>query len=114
VNKIHDAPREVLGATGATLSEPARNRDRTFCCGAGGGRMWMDELPHERPGVIRAEELLKTGARTVAVGCPFCMIMVSDSIKTKDDTVPVKDIAEILLEHIEASAPQPVSSSYQA
>jgi Fe-S oxidoreductase/nitrate reductase gamma subunit len=114
VNKIHDAPREVLGATGATLADPARNRDRTFCCGAGGGRMWMDEQPHERPGVIRAEELLKTGARTVAVGCPFCMIMVSDSIKTKDDTVPVKDIAEILLEHIEASAPQPVSSSYQA
>jgi len=66
----------------------------------------MDELPHERPGLIRAEELLKTGARTVAVGCPFCMIMVSDSVKTKDDTVPVKDISEILLERIEAMEPQ--------
>ncbi|MCS7208372.1 MAG: (Fe-S)-binding protein, partial [Fimbriimonadales bacterium] len=58
------------------------------------------------PGLIRAEELLKTGARTVAVGCPFCMIMVSDSVKTKDDTVPVKDISEILLERIEAMEPQ--------
>ncbi len=104
VNKIHDAPREVLGMV-ADVAEPERNRDRTFCCGAGGGRMWMDELPHERPGLIRAEELLKTGARTVAVGCPFCMIMVSDCVKAKDDRVPVKDIAEILLERIEAMEP---------
>ncbi len=102
VNKIHDAPRAVLEASGANLAEPERARERTFCCGAGGGRMWMDEAPEQRPGLIRAEELLKTGARTVAVGCPFCMIMVSDSIKQKDDRVPVKDIAEILLERIEA------------
>lgn len=102
VNKIHDAPRALLEASGASLAEPERARERTFCCGAGGGRMWMDEVPEQRPGIIRAEELLKTGARTVAVGCPFCMIMVSDSIKQKDDRVPVKDIAEILLERIEA------------
>jgi Fe-S oxidoreductase len=110
VNRIADAPRTVLQETGAELREPERHADRTFCCGAGGGRMWMDELPHERPGLIRAEELLKTGARTVAVGCPFCMIMVSDSVKQKDDRVPVKDIAEILLERIEAGAVVPESA----
>jgi len=101
VNRISDAPREVLNASGLSLAEPARHRERTFCCGAGGGRMWMEEPPQQRPGLIRAEELLKTGARAVAVGCPFCMIMVGDSVKQKDDRIPVKDIAEILLERIE-------------
>ncbi len=113
VNRIADAPRAVLQQTGAELREPERHGDRTFCCGAGGGRMWMDELPHERPGLIRAEELLKTGARTVAVGCPFCMIMVSDSVKQKDDRVPVKDIAEILLERIEAGEVVPETAVWQ-
>jgi len=67
--------------------------------------MWTDEPPEQRPGLIRAEELLKTGAKTVAVGCPFCMIMVTDSVKAKTDTVPVKDIAELLLERLEAVKP---------
>ncbi|MCS7065459.1 MAG: (Fe-S)-binding protein, partial [Fimbriimonadales bacterium] len=100
VNRIDDAPRAALSASGLALTEPGRHRERTFCCGAGGGRMWMEEPPQQRPGLIRAEELLKTGARTVAVGCPYCMIMVSDSVKQKDDRIPVKDIAEILLERI--------------
>ena len=65
--------------------------------------MWMEEAPQQRPGLIRAEELLQTGARTVAVGCPFCMIMVGDSVKQKEERIPVKDIAEILLEQIEAA-----------
>lgn len=102
VNKTHESPRQVLGSARLRVVEPERNRDRTFCCGAGGGRMWTDETPEQRPGLIRAEELLKTGAKTVAVGCPFCMIMVSDSVKAKNDQVPVKDIAELLLERIES------------
>jgi Fe-S oxidoreductase len=103
VNRQHEAPRAVLQAAVSELREPPRQRERTFCCGAGGGRMWMEEAPQQRPGLIRAEELLQTGARTVAVGCPFCMIMVGDSVKQKDERVPVKDIAEILLEQIEAT-----------
>jgi Fe-S oxidoreductase/nitrate reductase gamma subunit len=103
VNRQHEAPRAVLQAAVSALREPPRQRERTFCCGAGGGRMWMEEAPQQRPGLIRAEELLQTGARTVAVGCPFCMIMVGDSVKQKDERVPVKDIAEILLEQIEAT-----------
>lgn len=114
VNKLVEAPRMVLQEAGVELKEAERYGDRTFCCGAGGGRMWMDELPHERPGLIRAEELLQTGARTVAVGCPFCMIMVSDSVKQKDDRVPVRDIAEILLERIEAGEVVPAGAVGEA
>jgi Fe-S oxidoreductase/nitrate reductase gamma subunit len=109
VNKTHESPRQVLGAARLRVVEPEHNRDKTFCCGAGGGRMWTDEPPSQRPGLIRAEELLKTGAKTVAVGCPFCMIMISDSVKAKNDQVPVKDIAELLLERIEASNPTGVA-----
>lgn len=104
VNKISDAPRQALQGANLRIIEPERSRDKTFCCGAGGGRMWTDETPSERPGLIRADELLKTGAKTVAVGCPFCMIMVTDSVKSKNDQIPVKDVAEILWEQIEGHA----------
>lgn len=66
--------------------------------------MWFEEPPQQRPGMIRAEELLQTGAQTIAVGCPFCMIMVSDSVKAKTEQVPVKDLAEILWEQLEENA----------
>jgi Fe-S oxidoreductase len=97
VNGEEEAPRALLAAAGE-VSEPERSRSRTFCCGAGGGRMWMEESPNQRPGLLRAEELLKTGASKVAVGCPFCRIMVGDSVAQigGENAPPVMDVAEIL------------------
>lgn len=100
VNRETNAPRHLLKASLQTpLKEPERRGERTFCCGAGGGRMWMEEDPNQRPGVNRAKELLATGAHTVATGCPFCRIMVGDSIAqvAAESAPPVMDIAEILL-----------------
>jgi Fe-S oxidoreductase len=79
------------------LAEPKNYGRKTLCCGAGGGRMWMEEVPEQRPGNRRAEELLATGAKTIALGCPFCRIMLDASVKqiTNED-VKLVDIAEIL------------------
>jgi len=97
-NDIYDAPRETLRRVLPVmrLQEPARTRDRGFCCGAGGGRMFMEESQGKRINIERTEELLATGADTIAVACPFCMTMVSDGVKAKDSPVPVMDIAEVV------------------
>jgi Fe-S oxidoreductase len=73
-----------------------------LCCGAGGGRMFLEETEGTRINVYRAEEAVKTNADTIASACPFCMTMLSDGIKTLDKTeeVQVKDIAEIVLENL--------------
>jgi Fe-S oxidoreductase len=105
VNNEQKAPRRLLdGALTIPLMEVERRGERTFCCGAGGGRMWMEEEPDKRPGGVRAKELLATGAQTVATGCPFCRIMVGDSVAQVggDSAPPVRDIAEIMLEAIES------------
>src|SRR5439155_5202967 len=101
-NAIYDAPRETLRRTlpVVNLVEPARTRDRGLCCGAGGGRMWMEERQGKRINVERTEELLATGADTIAVACPFCMTMMSDGVKAKESTVPVLDIAEVVAEQL--------------
>jgi Fe-S oxidoreductase len=107
VNGIHAAPREVLGAgrTGsgkpiADLREMPRRREKTFCCGAGGGRMWMEEDPKKRVSTVRAKEALGTGAQTVAVACPFCLTMMTDGVAAQTESVAVKDVAEILAERL--------------
>ncbi|MDW8309225.1 MAG: heterodisulfide reductase-related iron-sulfur binding cluster, partial [Verrucomicrobiales bacterium] len=106
VQGIHDAPRAVLTASapGATpavaLREMTRRREKTFCCGAGGGRMWMEEDPAQRVCSVRAAEALATGAQTVAVGCPFCLTMMSDGVAARSDTARVLDVAEILAERL--------------
>ncbi len=106
VNGIHAAPREVLasalGATGAAtdLREMLRNREKTFCCGAGGGRMWMEEDPKKRVSTVRAKEALDTGAKTVAVGCPFCLTMMTDGVAAQSDSARVMDVAELLVERL--------------
>ncbi len=102
-NDTYDAPREVLGAiAGLTNVEMPRSHDRSFCCGAGGGRMWMEEREGKRVNIERTEEALATGAGTIGTGCPFCMTMLTDGVKAKEASgVAVKDIAELLLEAVE-------------
>ena len=106
VNGIHDAPRDVLrAALGATAKptdfrEMLRNREKTFCCGAGGGRMWMEEDPKKRVSTVRAKEALETGAKTVAVGCPFCLTMMTDGVAAQAGEARVMDVAEILAERM--------------
>ncbi|HKN67227.1 MAG TPA: (Fe-S)-binding protein [Gemmatimonadaceae bacterium] len=97
-NDIYDAPRETLrrALPVVNLVEPPRARDRGLCCGAGGGRMWMEERQGKRINIERTEELLSTGADTIAVACPFCMTMMSDGVKAKESSVPVLDIAEVV------------------
>jgi Fe-S oxidoreductase/nitrate reductase gamma subunit len=102
----YDAPRDVLGAIPAlTQVEMKRSRDRSFCCGAGGARMWMEEREGKRINIERTEEALATGAAAIGTGCPFCMTMISDGVKEKNPSIPVevKDIAELLLEAVERS-----------
>lgn len=103
VNGIHDAPRAVLQAAspaGAPLAEMARRREKTSCCGAGGGRMWMEETPDQRVSTQRAGEALATRAKTVAVGCPFCLTMMRDGVAAHGSEAAVKDVAEILAEQL--------------
>ncbi len=98
-NRVFDAPREVLGEAVGNLVEMPRNSERSFCCGAGGARMWMEEKIGKRINVERTEEALATGAKTIAVGCPFCYTMIGDGVtgKGEQDNVEVVDVATVLL-----------------
>jgi Fe-S oxidoreductase len=97
-NDVYDAPRETLkrALPVVELLEPKRSRDRGLCCGAGGGRMWMEESTGKRINVERTEELLATGAEAIAVACPFCMTMIGDGVRAAESNVPVLDISEIV------------------
>jgi Fe-S oxidoreductase len=113
-NRVFTPPREVLGATvnGAGLTEMPRNSERSFCCGAGGARMWMEERIGKRVNVERVEEALATGAKTIAVGCPFCFTMLGDGVTGKrasgeaGEDVEVVDVATVLLRSVK---PEPAS-----
>lgn len=103
-NRVFAPPREVLGAVpGLRLTEMPRTRERSFCCGAGGARMFMDETLGTRINENRTTEALATGATTIAAACPFCITMLSDGVATlrpegsPDPQVEVTDIAEVLL-----------------
>ena len=98
-NMVYDAPRKaVASATGRVPTEMERNHDKSFCCGAGGGRMWMEESVGKRINVARIEEALEEDPRTICVCCPYCMTMFEDGLKDKnaDDRVQVLDPAEIV------------------
>ncbi len=98
-NNIYNEPRDIVKAcTGKAPAEMERKGDKSFCCGAGGGRMWMEELIGKRIYLDRTQEALKTKADTIAVACPYCMTMFEDGVKDEKagDTVKVKDIAEIV------------------
>ena len=94
-----EAPREAIGGD---LIEMERSREKSFCCGGGGARIWMEEDADKRVNEIRAKEAVNTGADCVAVGCPFCMTMMSAGLKTLgEEQKTVKDISEIMLENLE-------------
>ncbi|MFP6597519.1 MAG: (Fe-S)-binding protein, partial [Candidatus Hydrogenedentota bacterium] len=98
-NDIFDSPRDVLEAVAGDgkLVEMPRNKEKSFCCGAGGGRMWMEETIGTSVNGDRANEAIATGAKTIATACPFCMTMLTDGVKARNkiDEVDVRDIAEI-------------------
>jgi Fe-S oxidoreductase len=101
-NNIYDSPRDPLKSIkGIQLVEMERNKDKGFCCGAGGGRMFLEELEGTRINNNRAEEAINTKADTIASACPFCMTMMTDGVKSFDkaDDIKIKDIAEIILEN---------------
>jgi len=98
-NEIYDQPRFVLDSVGANVKEAARNRNRGFCCGAGGGRMWLEEHS-PKVNFERTDQLVATGAETIAVACPFCLTMFEEGVKNKnlEEKLRVRDIAEIVAE----------------
>ena len=97
-NDVYLAPREVLSQVGETV-EMVRCGTDSFCCGAGGGRMWMEEHTGKKVNVERSEEAVATGADVVATGCPFCYIMMDDGVKEIGaEGVEVKDLAMLLAE----------------
>jgi Fe-S oxidoreductase len=97
-NDVYDAPRETLRRALPMLNivEMPRSRDRGLCCGAGGGRMFMEEKVGKRINAERADEAIATGANAIAVACPFCMTMMADSVKSRDSQVDVYDVAEVV------------------
>ncbi len=99
-NDVYDAPRNVIAAaTGSAPAEFERNRDNSFCCGAGGGRMWMEEQQGTRINLNRIEEALADKPDTLCVSCPYCLTMFVDGIKDlQADRIQVKDIAEVVAE----------------
>jgi Fe-S oxidoreductase/nitrate reductase gamma subunit len=102
-NGILQAPREALGAAGVTVIEMPRNQRKSFCCGAGGAQMWKEEENGTmRVNEARFREAKETGANTLAVGCPFCMTMLSDAARADGGTVQVKDVAELVAEQMKA------------
>ncbi|MCB9228416.1 MAG: (Fe-S)-binding protein [Deltaproteobacteria bacterium] len=106
-NQIFDEPRHLLKESGLSLREMPANREKGFCCGAGGARMWMEENEGSRINVRRAREALETGAETIATACPFCLTMLADGVKScnKGDDVRIMDIAEVVAESLPERVP---------
>lgn len=90
---IYEAPREVIRAAGGSVVEMERNRRASFCCGAGGGRMWLEESAGARINEARCAQALDTDPDLLATSCPFCLTMLADGMVSADSDVPVRDIA---------------------
>jgi Fe-S oxidoreductase len=118
-NRVFDEPRTVIDAIpGAKNVEMKRCREKGFCCGAGGARMWLEENIGKRINMERTEEALGTGADVVSTACPYCMIMLDDAVKAhqKEDDVRVLDLSQLVEESLRepatvgASAPETESA----
>ena len=97
-NRVFEEPRDAVAAASGTVVEMDRNREKSFCCGAGGARLWMEESIGTRVNANRVDEALATGANVVAAACPFCIIMLDDGVKAqgRGDDVEVLDIAQVI------------------
>jgi Fe-S oxidoreductase len=110
-NQVYAPPRELLQVLpGASYVEMERSQERSFCCGAGGARMWMEETIGERINVNRTREAVATGADQIAVGCPFCRVMLSDGLTAEQtdgnarEEVEVLDVAQMLLASVKGES----------
>lgn len=105
----YENPRNVLDSVpGVNRQEMELNKQQGFCCGAGGGKMWMEEDTGKRVNVERTDQALETDPDAVAVNCPFCMTMMEDGLKTRNsEDVPVMDLAEVIAEALEAEQQDP-------
>jgi Fe-S oxidoreductase len=104
-NDVYDEPRRVLNVLNSKgVTEMHRNRNKSFCCGGGGGRAWMEETIGERVNQTRVNEALETGASVLAAACPFCITMFDDGIKgvEAEEKMRTEDISEIVVQAIEA------------
>jgi Fe-S oxidoreductase len=115
-NQVYTPPRELLQVIpNAEVKEMERNSERSFCCGAGGARMWMEETIGERINVNRTTEAVNTGADQIAVGCPFCRVMLDDGLTamqaegTAREEVEVLDVAQLLLAGVKRGQDSEVS-----
>ncbi|MGV0153263.1 (Fe-S)-binding protein [Rhodococcus sp. GB-02] len=104
-NKVYDAPRELMEASGAKLVEMPRHGERSMCCGAGGARMWMEENIGKRINVDRVDEALSTNPKKIATGCPFCRVMLTDGVTARQEQgqgegVEVVDVAQLMLNSV--------------
>jgi len=103
-NDIYDLPRKILKSIGVNLREMDRSFGRSFCCGAGGGRMWLEEdLGHEKIYIERSREAVNTGAKDISVACPFCLTMFEDGVKqlNKEEEVHTYDVVELVAKALE-------------
>ncbi len=113
-NGVYSPPRELLNVIpDAELKEMPRNSERSFCCGAGGARMWMEETIGSRINETRTKEAVETGADQIAVGCPFCRVMLSDGLTAAQsrgearEEVEVLDVAQMLLASVKGESGKP-------
>ena len=105
-NDVRSQPRELVDAVGRAVEMP-RNRERTFCCGAGGARMWMEEKRGRPINQERVREAAATGAETLAVACPFCTVMLDDGVRETGAKLQVFDLATLLHEAVERKKTDP-------
>ncbi|MGW4743164.1 (Fe-S)-binding protein, partial [Nocardia xishanensis] len=125
-NKVYNAPRELMQASGSTLVEMPRHGERSMCCGAGGARMWMEEQLGKRINIDRVDEGLNTLSASngragsapgkIATGCPFCRVMLTDGVtarqeKGEGEGVEVVDVAQLMLDAIERVEPATLSEN---
>ncbi|NMO52890.1 4Fe-4S dicluster domain-containing protein [Actinoplanes sp. TBRC 11911] len=106
-NRVFDPPRDLLGSVpGVRLTEMPRNRETSFCCGAGGARMWMEETLGTRINETRTDEALGTGAELITAACPYCIVMLTDGTATRKqqgkagEEVEVVDVSRVLLRSV--------------
>ena len=101
-NQIYQAPRSLLEKAGVQTVEMEKHGAGSFCCGGGGGQMWLETDPNTRINHRRMAQGLDTQADTVATACPYCLLMFDDALRSKglSDKMQVKDISEVLMERL--------------